>query len=500
MDAHEAFYAKGVEIVESDSSTTCPFCEQSITSSDPKAIIDAYVEYFKAEEQKHKTELRNHYKSYRIIDRLIDQVSASSDRQKIRFDKLKEFVPSQKLIELEVIDGLLAEIRSQSTTAKSIIEQKAESLSSAVAFESDPFQENITKLNAFVAANNAKCEQLRNAVDKADDERRSLHRTACSEFEAEFAYDNWEAIEQVRELADTAKQRQSDANAVEQANPNKDARERVAETFELLLKSFFGEKYTFQKDDFTLKRGEQQMLRGPHRTLSDGEKTAIAFCYFIASTHRKVRSNSDYLKLFLVFDDPVTSMSYDFIYSIAQTLKYLSISDKGSISINPSQIGKNGSFRPNLLILTHSSYFFNLSRTNRVVKDDASFSMFGDSGTHKIARLKDYISPFERQLHHVWEVSRGKEADHSTGNAVRSVLEALGRFCRPDKSHSLENFVSFLAGEEDISIKSVMINSLCHGTYYAETPPPDDLKLACEEAVSVVEKFAPGQLEVIRAS
>jgi hypothetical protein len=37
-----------------------------------------------------------------------------------------------------------------------------------------------------------------------------------------------------------------------------------------------------------------------------------------------------------------------------------------------------------------------------------------------------------------------------------------------------------------------------HGTYYDETPSPEDLKPACEETISVVEYFAVGQLKLIR--
>lgn len=117
---------------------------------------------------------------------------------------------------------------------------------------------------------------------------------------------------------------------------------------------------------------------------------------------------------------------------------------------------------------------------------------------HKLKYLQDYVAPFEQQLEHISNVAQGMEPDHSTGNAIRSVLEAVGRFCRPDKAKSLQNFIAFLAGEEGFHIKSIMINSLCHGTYYDETPPPDDLKLACEEAISVVERYAVGQLELLK--
>jgi len=52
--------------------------------------------------------------------------------------------------------------------------------------------------------------------------------------------------------------------------------------------------------------------------------------------------------------------------------------------------------------------------------------------------------------------------------------------------------------EDGIAVRSVLINSLCHGTYYEEMPLPDDLKMACEETMQVVKKYAAGQLEVIK--
>ncbi|MCB0635464.1 MAG: hypothetical protein KDC54_02540 [Lewinella sp.] len=112
--------------------------------------------------------------------------------------------------------------------------------------------------------------------------------------------------------------------------------------------------------------------------------------------------------------------------------------------------------------------------------------------------MHSYVAPFEQQLEHVYHVANGDDPDHSTGNAIRQVLEAVGRFCRPDKSHDLSNFITFLAGDEDFLIKSILINSLSHGTYYDETPSPEDLKLACEETIAVVKRFAVGQLELLK--
>ncbi len=498
IDVHHSFYETGTQIVQEEHRTACPFCEQGITSPDPKAIVDAYVSYFADEEEKHKRELRDYFAKLNRKEASLKEIETQLARQKSRFDDLKHHVPSKK--DVEVADGetALKDARTAVSEIKTSLEQKAQALASAHSFSADNLAIHIAALNGIIEDNNTKVAELSKAVEKADDERKALQRKACTVFEQEFALNSWPEIEALRNLNKATEAKHKERSEIEKAAPSTNAKDRVAETFALLLKEFFADKYIFDSKEFILKRGDKEMERGPHRTLSDGEKTAIAFCYFVACIHRKVTSNSDYRKLFLVFDDPVTSMSYDFVFSIAQTLKNLSISDQGEVSINPAKIDGNKNKRPDLLVLTHSSYFFNISRTNSVIKKDATFSLYKDGSTHKLAHLPSYVAPFEQQLEHVYHVANGVAPDHSTGNAIRQVLEAVGRFCRPDKSHDLSNFITFLAGDEEFQIKSVLINSLSHGTYYDETPSPEDLKLACEETIAVVERFAIGQLELIK--
>lgn len=500
IDTHHSFYETGAKIVRDDHRSTCPFCEQGITNPGPKAIIDAYIAYFEDEEEKHKAELREFFRKLNQKETELKEAETQLARQKSRYDALKRFVPSKKDTEIDDGETRFTEARAVITSIREVIQAKEGALSAPHTLPGGDLAARIADINKIIEANNAKASELNKAVEKSDEERKALQRKACEVFDREFAIDNWTAIEALRAFRDEVKIKQGEVTTLEKSSPSTDARVRVAETFELLLKEFFAAKYVFDKDSFVLRRGDHEMIRGPNRTLSDGEKTAIAFCYFIACVHRKVASNSDYRKLFLVFDDPVTSMSYDFVFAIAQTLKNLGISDNGEVSINPGRIDGNKCVRPEILILTHSSYFFNVSRTNRVVKDDATFALSTDGATHKLTHLRSYVAPFEQQLAHVHHVANGNtSADHSTGHAIRSILEAVGRFCRPDKSQSLEDFIAYLAREESVSIKSIMINSLCHGTYYDESPPPDDLKLACQETITVVERFAIGQLEIIKS-
>ncbi|AVX06052.1 hypothetical protein MXMO3_03549 (plasmid) [Maritalea myrionectae] len=498
IDSHHSFYEIGTQIIQEEHRTTCPFCEQGITDADPKALLDSYVSYFADEEEKHKKELRHYFLKLNQKEAGLNETETQFVRQKSRFDELKQYVPSKKDVEISDGETTFKDARTAMSATKAAIEKKAQALASAHSLPADDLAVQIIAINAIIEDNNTKVAELTKAVERADDERKALQRKACAVFEQESALNSWSEIEALRNLNEATQAKQKRLSELEKAAPSTNAKDRVAETFALLLKEFFADKYVFDNENFILKRGDKEMERGPHRTLSDGEKTAIAFCYFVACLHRKVASNSDYGKLFLVFDDPVTSMSYDFVFSIAQTLKNLNVSDQGEVSINPAKIDGTKNKRPDLLVLTHSSYFFNISRTNSVIKKDATFSLYKDGSAHKLVHLHSYVAPFEQQLEHVYHVANGDDPDHSTGNAIRQVLEAVGRFCRPDKSHDLSNFITFLAGDEDLKIKSVLINSLSHGTYYDETPSPEDLKLACGETITVVERFAIGQLELIK--
>ncbi|EEB83114.1 conserved hypothetical protein [Roseobacter sp. GAI101] len=497
IDAHHSFFEIGIKIIENKHSAECPFCEQDLTNPEPKSVVDAYIQYFNDAEEKHKSELRQHYSILNVFSKEIEKLDNDLMRQRSRFDDLKLYLTSQKYIDLENHEDPLYALSETISKLKLVVENKASNLTVSNNFSDQKFLERLQDLNTIIEENNIKVINLNKAIEKSDDERKLLQRNACSAFEREFATSNWDSIENLRTLQKASSDAIASLQQLEKSSPSKEARSRVAETFELLLRDFFGDKYVFDKDGFVLKHKDREMDRGPHRTLSDGEKTAIAFCYFIACSHRKVTANSDYANLYFVFDDPVTSMSYDFVFSIAQTLKNMSISKLGEISINPNFIDGNKYIRPRLLILTHSSYFFNISLTNRVVKGEAAFTLFPDMDVHKMAKTNKYIAPFQEQLKHVQQVANGAEPNYSTGNAIRSVLEAVGRFCCPDKSESLTIFIQHLAGEENISLKSVMINSLCHGTYYDETPPPNDISLACKETITVVDRYAKGQLNIL---
>lgn len=495
--ANPEFVETGVGIIQKDAHDCCPFCEQSILHPPAKDLIASYIAFFADAEGAHKKALRENWKWVKGLREALSICERAAARNLGKYDGLRKLVPSQSSVSLpdlsvqiEVIDKYLGELAHT-------IEHKGRNPNSEVAPPEGDLISLFETLHTMINEINKSFAALRIAINTSAAERRNLHREACAVFAVEFVRSNWASFETIRAQEGEVRVTSEELALLKKSQISDNARDRVATTFEALVTSFFGKKYTFDKASFTLRRENREMMRGPSRTLSDGEKTVIAFCYFIACVHKKVKTTSDYAKIFLVFDDPITSMSYNYVFAIAQTLKNLSISSIGEISTNPANINKNH-LRPDLLVFTHSSYFYNICVTNRVIKDESAFFLYKVGPSHQLSKLKKYVAPFEEHLREIVNVYGGADPSHTTGHAIRCVLEAIGRFCHPDKCDSLSNYISYLAGEEGFEIKSVLINNLSHGTYYDETPSPDELRDACSEAIQIVEKYAKGQLEVIR--
>lgn len=350
IEAHRDFHKSGVQMMLERDLSTCPFCEQDITDRNVSMIIDAYVTYFADEEERHRNELRGLDESLNSLDKEIVEVERDIAAQKARYDHLKQFIPSKQDTNFDDGKNEMAKVRELISDVKAIISHKASDLSTAYSMDDGLLIEAVSAANEVILSNNSKTIDLNTSVGKSDEERRALQREACMVFVQEFALRYRQDVQRISQARQEIREKQIEMRRLEAASPSARTRDRVAETFETLLQVFFSGKYVFDRQSFTLRRGDREMSRGAHRTLSDGEKTAIAFCYFVASMHRKVKASSDYEKLFLIFDDPVTSMSYDYVFAIAETLKNMSVSRQGEVSVNPSVIDGNTQKRPDLLI------------------------------------------------------------------------------------------------------------------------------------------------------
>ena len=144
------------------------------------------------------------------------------------------------------------------------------------------------KVASIAEGNNRRFEQLGTLVSNTSSERKKIQSVSCKRFEEEFCKENHEVISEIRELEiDYQLLFDEKAELKRIYGDTASARDRVVTTFSALLERFFGNKYTFDGTTFKVRRNNRQMRRGSDRTLSDGEKAALAFCYFLAQTHLK---------------------------------------------------------------------------------------------------------------------------------------------------------------------------------------------------------------------
>lgn len=485
------FFRSGLRMQETGGND-CPFCTQTLSEAGLLAI-SRYQEYFNDAEAKEKDILAALQRDVTTAKGNLANLRTQHLSAKSHFDDLKAYFPSAQDKEVEDIGLIIDGIDDALKGLHAALAAKLEKLAVPQSFPEGDVAGRLEILVERCHENAALYEEVSGLAANSKNERLTLQNSSSTAMRWEFGVSNASEISNVRQMEQQSRRLANEIIELRRTQGEKaDARTRVADTFSLLLRRFFGQRYTFDADTFKVLREQKSMARGGDRTLSDGEKSVMAFCYFIAQSHLKVSSSEDYSRLYFVFDDPVTSMSFDYVYTIVQTLKLLRISTAGEIEFNP----KSGNPRPRMLVLTHNNYFYNVASSNNAISKGGLFHLVPGAAQHRFVSQKGFATPHLQQLKHVFDVSRGQTSpDFMTPNCIRSVLESMWKFCRPDLDQ-FGQFCEFVIDEYEIELKGVLLNDLSHGGKFDDLPPrADDIVEAAKEAIAVVERFARGQLK-----
>ena len=349
------------------------------------------------------------------------------------------------------------------------------------------------------------CQIEYNSNEKSQSELKSivnsklkdLHPLVRESFLIEFANENHQSLTRLKQISREEAQLNRRLRGRRNERVGENQREEFAKTFQELLDFFFGSKYSYDPLKLVLKLNNLGMTY-PHHSLSDGDKSVIDFCYYIASIHYKLQNSSDFKKLFLIIDDPVSSMSFDYIHAVCHVLKNLKFSKEGKLVIFGQKGQANQYTRPKMLIMTHSTYFFNLCRENGIVRRDAAFWLFQDKKTHNISKFDAHLSPFFGHLLDIYKIAyHNYNYSHTTGNSMRCVLENIWRFRCPNKNN-LGDFISGIHDVDGAEINKILLDSESHNGPDWHKIPNEMGKRACKNTLKIVKKYAPGQLKLIK--
>ncbi|EDP0207863.1 AAA family ATPase [Campylobacter jejuni] len=477
MKSKKNFIELGVNNIKEDNSN-CPFCEQKLDDN-ARDLINKYNEFLDAEETKllkfiecSKSNLYNFSNQIKSDIEKSKNIQADYDRLKVLF-KQKELDSLQniKTEEIELLHNMINAICLA-------LENKSKDITQVISIKDyiEGIKKYIDTTIEVVQYNNKLIASINSLKNNSKDYVKELKIKICQAKMLEIKNIAQGEIEDYKNNIISLKEL-NESILAKQEKAKKSKKEEFIKTFSMLLDVFFQGKYSFSKSDFCLTLNNAHKLKNKTtKVLSDGEKSIIAFCHYIAESHIKISQADEYKKIFFIIDDPMSSMDYHYVYSVSSVIRDLQ-----------NYVPSVETVR--FLILTHNVDFYNMLIKNKITKDNFIL----ENG--KIIKINEnkYILPYIEQLKEIYEIFLGKEKPkYHTANSIRNVLESVGRFFYP--TNDLHDVMQKLGLMDLYSF----VNDGSHGSYANQKPITDtNIKDYCEKLIEVLKEKIPGQIKMI---
>ncbi len=209
------------------------------------------------------------------------------------------------------------------------------------------------------------------------------------------------------------------------------------------------------------------------KNLSEGEKTVIAFAYFLATlkTH-----NFDLKNAIIVIDDPVSSLDQQYLFNL--------------INLLATKFNKPSSFEQ-LFILTHNFYFYKKIRA--ILKNKGKigemYQLFQitKENTSIIVNADDYLRTYTSEYTHtikylrqVYQMEDSKIKEIPLGNSIRKILEIFLAFRCPRQNTIFTRY--------EIVTKNISEDEKCKYKYLQDIANASSHTEECED-LETLEEF-----------
>ncbi|MFP3404469.1 AAA family ATPase [Pseudomonas sp. SIMBA_065] len=176
---------------------------------------------------------------------------------------------------------------------------------------------------------------------------------------------------------------------------------------------------------YRLQRPEQQA--GVFKTLSEGEKTLISFLYFLEVCNGELEEKGGKLKSerVIVIDDPISSLSHNYIYDIATMIHRRVLSPKERFK--------------QVFILTHNLFFFHEMLKHLKKSDEYSLFRVTKAAHSMITPMKasDVQNDYQSFWQAIKDAQSGRTSPSVIPNMMRNILEYYFTFVhRQDELHA----------------------------------------------------------------
>ena len=322
------------------------------------------------------------------------------------------------------------------------------------------------KLKELIERNNT---EIKNANTKKEEAKKTIINYYVYPF-----FENYDKNKQWCKKAEKkieyTKQRIKDLHKKDEALQRElSSQSKACEEIEKYCETIFGtKKFSFTYDEknssYVIQRVKNNSIA---RNISEGEKTIIAFSFFVSSLLEKDFNIQDGI---VVIDDPISSLDQEYLFNI-----YILIAREIFKKQKPNQT----------FILTHNFYFFKkirncilnrariLDDTKKRDFDNVDFSVYSIEKTNDkstILNATKYLLNYESEyLHLIRKLNKDlvdyqendEFQDVGIGNAIRQVLEIFLSFKMPAEKSLYSRFVAVYK-EGKFKYLYDMVNSFSH--------------------------------------
>lgn len=424
LKAGQKFIEDGKKLIDSKEFDVCPFCMQSIENG----ILDEYAIYFNDAVDKFNG------LTHATVSKLNEDLKSLEDSKSgilNHFEKFRPFVPenfdqikNDFQSDLDLLDKALKQIIKLVQEKQGI--KNLESFSSA----KQSFVEAYKKCNEALEItknilDNKKTQQKE--LNRIKGELKNLKILKAKKESFELQKKKHEALKQKASLNLELSQLESTIKSADKSIQELQAKKRPdIKVINDYLKVLNLSKYSVDSDyQITI---SQKIVQNENIriVLSEGEKTTLAFAYFLARL--KLFYNKASLKdLVVVIDDPISSLDENRIY----TTSYLVAKINQEIA---GEVLQQADDKAQVFVFTHSHVF--MTNIIRILGKHASYHQLSRNSDKLIFESKDkaagyfdtfYMLLFKEIMNFAEDTNLSEDYDKAlnNGNKIRILLESF---------------------------------------------------------------------------
>ncbi|GAA6953848.1 hypothetical protein ID0048_08430 [Helicobacter pylori] len=304
------FIEKGIELQKEMPDNACPFCRQEITNN----IIQAYTSYFnKSIEQFNQDSLE----VSGILKKILEQWNIMEILQ--LFERFEPFMKKDFSTNKESLENALEQI-------KVLLEKLQKEVDKKEGVENEKEFQEIDKKLLEICKKLQQCVgETRNILKQKKEQKKKLDKLKTDLKEARIkkakhdSYDWQKSKERAKRKLSILNRGYERLNCLLEKIDKKlkelyDQKRPDIETINNYLKALNLPKYSLDKDYRIVLNSDALENSEAKIILSDGEKTTLAFAYFLARL-KLFYKKEDLKKLVVVIDDPISSLDEQRIYN-----------------------------------------------------------------------------------------------------------------------------------------------------------------------------------------